>query len=457
MTTSLKGIGQGVVLGVPDNSVTPRDYRGTPRDLSGFSNQDMESTLFAKFGKRPNLSARDSAEKGGHSPVHSCSQTARGLLEENRMLIAEKQERKAMARQNSKEEFERLIAQDLKSSEGDKARDLHKLATQRELARHYKEKIGVSHRTKVEAYRDKQERSSETYFPFVEGENITSDRRAKRSVMQEEMRGFLNQQRQEKPPRADKLLVDVKGEQVDYPLDPVPGRVKGTASILPRPQSRPSSAGPRQHGGGAGEEVPPHMARHPRFLSRASEHMSRRLQDSHVRKALEDKVLQTKAELEAAQSKREVEQQQWREGMNVNDALRYDRDQARATERHRNAEVLKHQITERSHQAAKDKQAGRKEAAGYWGPEEKPPQDPEVHRSHCSDLIKQMEVDQVRRQIDKTNRHRQEKQLIDNCMAEMTQDRRKDVVKQLQHREVLTTTWTSQQKIKKALDTLEAI
>lgn len=369
-------------------------------------------------------------------------------------MIHEKQERRALARKHSKEEFEKLIINDRLSSEGEKARELSKKSAKRELAQHYKECIGGKECTKVQKYVAKRDGSADPgYFPFVEGENIQKDRQAKGRMMQEEMRGFLQQQREEHPPRHDCLEEERRGPLVNYPLEPLPSarssaRSKGIASVLPRPPSA----------GDAGEEAfarSPHIARHPRFLTRASEHMSRRLQDQHVRKALEEKVLQTKAELEAANSKRDQQQQLWQEGMKVNDALRYDREQARLAEKLRNAELLKNQMQEQKQQRQTERQAYREEKPGYWGPEEKPAANPDLHREHCSDLIKQMEVDQLRRQRDRGQRLQQEKQIIDNCMAEMSQDRQKEILKQISHREVLTSTWEHQQVIKQTIAKLE--
>jgi len=430
----LRGAGHGVVLGVPDHTTTAPSAKAN-LDHSDLSIQDMEAALRAKLSKRPKEDVRS----------NSGAQTARALLEENRQLIADKQERRAMARKNSREEFEKLVVQDRATIEGEKARALSRRMAQRDLAVHYKERIGDKESAKKDAYSHKRETADAHYFPFVEGETIDRNRQEKSAVMREEMRSHMRQQREDRPPRRDKLLEDMKGGAIDYPLDPRP--------------VRHANGGPLPGGGAGGmqEQVSPHLQRHPRFLSRASEHMSRRLHDQHVRKALEDKVMQTKAELEAASSKREMESHQWQEGMLVNDALRYDRDKASAEARKQNADVLRRQMEEAKNRNRKDKKDRHYEKAGYWGPEEKAPQDPDVHREHCADLIKQMEVDQTRRTANKHQRLRQERQLIDNSMAEMSQDRMKEREKMAQHREVLTTTWHSQQKIKQALATIDAI
>mmetsp|Transcript_43519 Transcript_43519/g.93210 ORF Transcript_43519/g.93210 Transcript_43519/m.93210 type:complete len:447 (-) Transcript_43519:21-1361(-) len=438
--SSLSGAGQGVVLGVLDNVNTPRVLNAVEhRDTSSMSIEEMEAQLQQKLGKRP--TEQLSARNGGR---------ARGVLEENRKMIEEKQERKAIARQNSKEEFEELISKDRLQSEGEKARELSRRSAQRELAMHYKERIGAKQQPMVQRYQNKKAADKDySYFPFVEGENIRKDREAKRVEMREEMRGFLEKQRQEKPPRKDKLLSDVRGPSIDYPVEPLPN-FSGNASIIPG--THVGFAPPT-----AEDSVSPHMARHPRFLSRASEHMSRRHHDAHVRKALEDKVEQTKRELEAANAKRDAEMQQWQSGLFVSDALKSDKEQARRNELRRNAETLQKQIEEQKNKQVAEKQAYRQDKTGYWGPENKPPLNPAVHKAHCDDLIKQMEVDQVRRQYDKLQQLKQERQLIDNCMAELSCDRQKELQKQIQHREVLTTTWQSQQKIKRAIDGLESM
>jgi len=433
----LLGAGQGVVLGVPDHIPTAPSIKRT--DHSNLSIEDMESALKAKLLRRPKEDVRS----------NSGAQTARALLEENRQLIAEKQERRAMAKKNSREEFEKLVVQDRATIEGEKARELSRRKAQRELAHYYKERIGDKEVTKSDAYNQKRANASDShYFPFVEGETIDRNRQEKSAVMREEMRGYMQQQREERPPRTDKLLEDMKGSSIEYPLDPRPGRRAGDAAKAAQLGIATASIQ---------DEVSPHLQRHPRFLSRAAEHMSRRLQDQHVRQALEDKVLQTKAELQAASHRREMEAQQWSEGMLVNDALRHDRDRAKAEARRQNAETLRSQMEEVRFRNKKDKKDRHHEQAGYWGPEEKSPQDPEVHRDHCADLIKQMEVDQSRKVANKTQRLRQERQLIDNSMAEMSQDRLKEREKAVQHRQVLTTTWQSQQKIKQALDTIDAM
>jgi len=420
----LKTNGQSVLRA----ALTPRDETATKGGASSkvqdMSITDMEKALSAKPSRRIPEQVRD-----GHAP-----QTARALLEENRQLIQEKSERKALARKNSREFVERLLAQDRMTTEGDKAREIGRRHAQRELAQYYKAEIAEKEQAKASEYRSKVESGVEIqYFPFVEGETINKSREAKSAKMREEMRGFLNHQREKHPPRTDTLLAETSHEHnIRY------GNSR-EGSVLP------------------GDDVAPHMNRHPRFLSRAREHMSRRLHDAHVRKALEDKVLQTRAELESASQQREAERQQWEEGMQVNDALRYDLSQAKAMEKKKHAEILKSQMKERADREQRVHREQHADITGYYGPEEKELQETGLHREHCTELIKQMEVDNSRRCNSRNARLRQERRLIDNCMAEMLQDRSKERQKNVLHREVLTTTWKSQQKIKHAVDTLEGL
>lgn len=339
---------------------------------------------------------------------------------------------KDLARQDSRECFEKLLAQDRVSSEGDKARDIGRRQAQRELAQYYKAEIAQKEQKKAKEYSSKVQSGVEIqYFPFVEGETINKNREAKSAKMREEMRSFFDRQREQKPPRVDTLLAETSLEhQVRYG-----GGADG--SVVP------------------GDDVAPHMNRHPRFLSRAREHMSRRLHDAHVRQALEDKVLQTKQELEQLSARKQAEREQWEDGMQVNDALRTDVGQAKASERRKHADYLKSQMEERKRREQRDRDDWHSSVIGYYGPEEKELQGSDMHRDHCTDLIKQMEVDNMRRASSRNARLRQERRLIDNCMAEMSQDRAKEKQKQQLHKEVLTTTWKSQQKIKDAMKELQ--
>eukprot|EP00927_Polykrikos_kofoidii_P067307 TRINITY_DN62808_c0_g1_i1.p1 TRINITY_DN62808_c0_g1~~TRINITY_DN62808_c0_g1_i1.p1 ORF type:complete len:437 (-),score=119.95 TRINITY_DN62808_c0_g1_i1:369-1679(-) len=382
----------------------------------------------------------------------SCApQTARSLLEENKQLIEEKRERKARERQNSREFTETLLAKDRRTNEHDKARDIGRKQAQQQLAQYYKTKIAEKETSKASEYSRKVQCGSEIqYFPFVEGENINKSREAQASEQREEMRGFLRRQRDDNPPRVDSLLLDVGFE---YPYK-YPSMQVGKQQ---RPRSQDASARASFLDDFASEDVAPHMQRHPRFLSRAREHLSRRLHDNHVRKALEDKVVQTKDELEKEARRRELETQQAMDGMLVNDALRYDSTLAKAADMRRNQAFLRAQMEEKQQKDRGEVYQRQREPAGYWGPEEKPMQSGELIGEHCRDLISQMEVNQRRRVGSRCRRLRQERRLVDNCMAEMSEDRERDRAKAAQQKDVLTTTWKSQKKVKQALDTIEQL
>eukprot|EP00928_Gymnodinium_smaydae_P077353 TRINITY_DN6063_c0_g1_i2.p1 TRINITY_DN6063_c0_g1~~TRINITY_DN6063_c0_g1_i2.p1 ORF type:complete len:486 (-),score=112.64 TRINITY_DN6063_c0_g1_i2:122-1441(-) len=434
----LQGSGQRILEGAQSSSA-PATHRGEGRgSFKNMSVEDMEKAL-ERFSKRP-----APGDKGGRGIA---PQSARNILEENKKLIQEKIQRKALEKQNSREFTEQLLANDRRVNETDKAKDIGKNTEKRNLAQYYKAKIAEKEQEKALEYSRKVQGGSEIqYFPFVEGEKIGKTREAQSARMREEMQSFLTQQRAAKPPRQDSMFPDAESNNFHkYPIAPVHGH-----AVIP--------GAPGNHGvGEAGAEVAPHLQRHPRFLTRAREHMSRRLHDAHVRKALEDKVERTKEELEALARRRDVEMRQAEEGTRVFDCLRVDDAQDRAAQRRKHAVYLKKQIEEKAKRASTERSAKQAEPAGYWGPDEKPVQDNEVHRLLCNDLIKQMEVDQHRRLDSRCRRLRQERRLVDNCMAEMTQDREKDRQKAAQQREVLTKTWQSQQQIKKALQQVEAI
>merc|ERR1712194_115944 len=120
------------------------------------------------------------------------------------------------------------------------------------------------------------------------------------------------------------------------------------------------------------------------------------------------------------------------------------------------ADYLQNQMTERKARCKHDKAKRDAELPGYFGPDEKEAQPGKIHNVHCTDLIHQMEIDHQRRASSRNQRLRQERRLVDNCMAEMSQDRDKEREKTLQHRQVLTTTWKSQQKIKDAVKSIDA-
>jgi len=399
-------------------------------------------------------------------------QTARSLLEENKKLVVAKQEKKALDRQDSREFVEKLLVDDRVVNEIDKAKDIGRRTAQRGLAQYYKSKIAEKEAEKSNAYKAKCEGGVDVqYFPFIEGETISQNRQAEAAKMREEMRSFFQQQQRDRPPRRDALMADSDLEyQHRYPFMPVysqsargpkppaedflgSGRASGGGS-----KSASASATPRQ--GGAvddADENAPHLARYPKFLSRAREHMSRRIHDAHVRKALEDKVERTKAELEELTRRRQLEAQQWEDGMLVNDALRYDGSRIKQAERQRNAEYLQRQAQDRKEKEQQEREARFAEPAGYWGPDEKVLENTGVFRNHCSDLIKQMEVNQCRKLDSRSRRLQQEKSLVEGCIAEMSADRVKEKEKFYQHREVLLQTWESQRKIKQVMKNIDSL
>jgi len=223
--------------------------------------------------------------------------------------------------------------------------------------------------------------------------------------------------------------------------------------------SLPSSAKPvsAEGSGSYSARETDQLAKYPRFLTRAREHMSRRIHDAHVRKALEDKVERTKLELEELTRKKNDQVYQLEEGMMVNDALRYDSSRVNAAERKKNAEYLNLQVEEKRTKKLREVQERRAECAGYWGPDEKGFPDSSLQRQMCEDQIKQMQVNQQKRLDSRYRRLDQEKGLIDNCVAEMSLDRAKEREKLVQHRQILLTTWDSQRKIRQVMDRIDAL
>lgn len=393
--------------------------------------------------------------KGGRG---SLPMSARELLAENKQLIEEKKEQKALARKNSREMVQKLIEEDRMKSEGIKATVQSKRSMLKDLAQQYKASITRKEEERA-ALKTSKKGQPLSYFPFVEGERIAKGRAAKSAVLREEMQGFLQKQREMKPPRNDPLIQDTRVDNVLlYPVVPKATVQSFEASLTP-PESREV-----QHGDAVPDEelklvdeTCPHMQRHPVFLTKARDHKSRRLYDDHVRRTLEEKVEQTKMELALQAKKRKDELATLEDSMLVADALRHDGTTAKADARRRHAMFLKEQIEEQQKRKQMEKADKKMEAAGYWGPEDKPTQSNATHRSHCHDLIKQMEVDQNRKVVDRSMRLRQEKQIVNNCLAQMELDREMEKQKVAQHREVLVTTWQSQLKLREAMRNIEGI
>mmetsp|Transcript_90025 Transcript_90025/g.179011 ORF Transcript_90025/g.179011 Transcript_90025/m.179011 type:complete len:432 (+) Transcript_90025:39-1334(+) len=413
----------------------------TPRE--DMSVADMEQALT----QRP---MRRMQERVRHV---SAPQTARGLLEENKQLIQEKLERKGLEKKHSREYFDRMAQENRTIMDRDKAKTMSRRSEHQQLAQHYKSKMAEKERLKANEYNSKlQDGVQIQFFPFVEGDNINRNRETQNQQMREEMRSFLQTQRDKRPPRTDMLMVETSNENaIKYPEMPFQ---RSIGSSLPRRGD--SSATQPDASTGPGDAVAPHMSRHPRFLSRARDHMSRQLHDNHIRKVLDDKVQATRAELEAQAQKNQDDLRDWHEGLLVHDALRYDNGRARAAENRRVQDVLRNQMKE-SEDRRKREHQDIYGTVGYFGPEEKEVQPQDMHTELCSDLIQQMQVNQQRRSYDRDQKLRQEKRLIDNGIAEMAQDRHVQRHKAKQHKDVLTATWNSQQKIKSANKAVESI
>jgi len=354
--------------------------------------------------------------KGGRG---SLPMSARELLEENKQLIEEKKEQKALARKNSREMVQKLIEEDRMKSEGIKATVQSKRSMLKDLAQQYKASITQKEEERA-ALKTSKKGQPPSYFPFVEGERIAKGRAAKSAVLREEMQGFLQKQREMKPPRNDPLIQDTRVDNVLlYPVLP-----KATVQSF---EASPPESGEVQHGDAVPDEelklvdeTCPHMQRHPVFLTKARDHKSRRLYDDHVRRTLEEKVEQTKMELAQQAKKRKDELATLEDSMLVADALRHDGTTAKADARRRHAMFLKEQIEEQQMRKQMEKADKKRETAGYWGPEDKPTQSNATHRSHCHDLIKQMEVDQNRKVVDRSLRLLSTFHVDDEARTELT-------------------------------------
>lgn len=405
-----------------------QDVIATPRSPP-LANVDMED-LERSLDKRARGGAVE-ASRRSREP-----QTARALLEVNKALVEAKKEELAFKRQRSREFIETLLEGDEKKAQADKAKDASRRLAQQELAKYYKSKIAEKEEAKSQAYKNKVEAGAGgVYFPYVEGEHINQTRKAQQQLMRDEMRGFL--QNKERALQSGSRTQTPRTAREKRDITPNVGEERQVRHGL-------------DSSGLLGDKQPA-------FLKRPTEHMSRRIQDDHVRKALEDKVQRTKDELEALTRARQLEAQQWEEGMMVNDALRYDASQSKVLDRHKNAQFLKAQIEERKNKREREKQEYRANYVGYWGPEDKEAPDTSLHIQHNRQLIQQMEVNQNRRLHDRQRNLAQERQVIDNSLAEISQDRDAERQKFVLHREVLTTTWDSQQKIREVMNRIENV
>jgi len=382
--------------------------------------------------------------KGKKTAVLREPQTARAILEENAQLVVQKKEARSLSRKKSWDFVNKLITDEQKVIQEEKAKDAGRRMAHRELAQYYKTRIAEKESEKATSYRSKVDAGTGThFFPYIEGERIHEERKLQNAQMREEMRSFLSDQRDVKPPRIDRLMngdPNYKHQYTDLPSD-------GGSARLPL-SGRPGSNG--------GSDMSPGV-QHPRFLTRPNPHMSRRIQDEHVRRALEDKVRVTKEELERRMKVIQDQSNQFEEGLMVNDALRYDSTNAKSVDRKGCAEYLVKQIQEKKDRDHSDIQQRRKDVCGYFGPDEKGLPSAEMQTDHCATLIEQMEVNQRRKISSAIRRRDQEQRLVDNSLALIAQDRVLERQKLAQHKEVLVTTWDSQRKIRDVLNRLEAV
>ncbi|CAK0843902.1 unnamed protein product [Prorocentrum cordatum] len=409
-----------------------------PRHVCDRSVEDLEAAVRQVPVRRPAAQARPAG----------APQTARGLLEVNRALIEEKKEKKALQRQSSREEFERLLERNRATTESEKSRALTRRIAERELAQCYKSKIGEKEKTRTHAYSEKlANATSSEHWPFNEGETIDRVRGEKGRALQQEMRGYLQEQRRQHPPRAefDPLVAHnpTKVPIIQYPVSPRQG--------LPAIAQPPLESQATSLHWDPGKDS--HLSGHPRFLQRAAKPSGRRPQSDAAALAartLEEKVAQTKRELEATSARLVAQQLDSQDSLMVNDALKYDKDRSKAAERRRNAEFQRRQMEEKQHKAMQEAAEAKGKCVGYWGPEEKPLQDSSVARVHCGELIQQMEVDHQRRNLQRGVSLREEKKILSNALQEMVKDRSMDQQRAREERSVLTTTWGNQRKILEA-------
>jgi len=373
------------------------------------------------------------------------AQTARSLLEENQRLAMIKKQKLVQERTEQNELMDQILERDQQMLEQDRQKQQKRRENLTALAQKYKSAIAQKELSIAQEYTKKRESASnELFFPFVEGETVEKYRESQNTMLKDEMRSFLTTQRQSQPPRTDMLMQAVSHQH---------GSQYKATNAKSEPVSLEITNQEKIENG-----VAPHIAgKHPLFLSRNREHMSRRINDGHVRKAMEDKVDLLKTHLEQLAMDRHREAQTHEEGLMINDALRYDNAVIKASEKAKNAEFLRGQITERRMRADMERKEQRKECHGYWGPEEKKVQAGDIRRDHCKHLIHQMEVDQYRRLDDKHRQMQQEKKIVENAMMEMAIDRHRAVEKTVRQKKILAQTWNNQTKIREAMNVVENI
>lgn len=380
-------------------------------------------------------------------------QTARAVLEENKILS----ERKKLAGRNDRAAslvmVESLLALEKESVEKDKAKQQGRREAHQQLAQQYKASIVQKEKEKGKRFEakmgDREKEDAAPYFPFTEGETVQEYREHANAQLREEMREFISVQRQQKPPRADALMDSVKADyNVLYPLAPNARNVGGGA-YLKETVAPPPADGPAI--------VPYVCETHPRFLKRSREYMSRRTETTHVKKAMEDKIDRTKQQLEFLAEDRQAEKRMHEDGLIINDALRYDNELLKGLERKQNAEYIKQQIDERKVRRDSEKSALKGEGGGYWGPEEKNVYTDAVKMQHRRELVAQMEVNQNRKLDSRDRKLRQERCIVENGVLEMMADRDRNTAKVERRRSALNRAWNNQVLIKRAQQQVDHI
>lgn len=406
-------------------AMTPR---GCMPEGSGLQVEDVEQRL-ARYSRKP----KPNTQNASAGPY-----TARSLLEENQRLAALKSENKKLDRKASKELVDEMLNHDQQNEEYERKKQLKRRETHQALAQKYRAAIVKNELAQAEEYSKKQASGpGEVFFPFTEGETVERYRQAQNSMLRSDMQDYMREQSEKCPPRYDELMASVSHQHQHL-------YAASGSNATSKPHGQP--------------RVAPHIGgKHPLFLSRNRQHMSRRKNDSHVTQAMDDKVELFKTQIEQLAADKHKEVQQHEEGLMINDALRYDNALMKAVERKKTQEFLKAQIAERDARIEQEKKEQRAACCGYFGPEEKNLQQPEVHEDHCRTLISQMATDQHRRIDVKYHQLQEEKQIVNNTMHVMATDRAKAVEKAARQKEILTKSWKNQKKIRTAMETVERI
>ncbi|CAE8662203.1 unnamed protein product, partial [Polarella glacialis] len=293
MTPRMDSRQSGRAGGSGPQSARGRLDRPDSRGIQEMSIHEMESVLVDKPRKKP------PAVVGG-PPI-----SARELLEENKVLGELKAQQKAGRRQYEKDFVQRLLEEDRMVMEGNKAKEQSKKHAKVQLAQQYKDRIVLNQETKVTTEQnEKHLQQGLGYFPFDEGEQIVKNRDMKKDRMRAEMQEQMQKQKTDRPVRKDGLRRDINAE-VQYPLSlSRPPPAKGAGLLSSADDALELADNEKML---LVDEPPSFMNKHPLFLTKSKEHMSRRLYDEHVRRTLEDKVEQTKAELLALSMKKQTE------------------------------------------------------------------------------------------------------------------------------------------------------